>query len=713
MLNDFSLISHSAAAIAYGLLGMAIATRYFRRDIDRSLVLASFVTLIWAGSLITQSLWGTPGFFIRYTLELLRDAAWIIVLFALLRDSFRTANLVGRLRRILATATITLVVLLLGSGAMEYAFGFTILDGKTKVVGQIALSLLGLSLVEQIWRNSLSFGRSSMKYVCIAVATLFAFDFFMYADALLFGQVADSFWNARGLVNAVLVPLFAVNVINTRKQPVDFQLSRSAVFHAGTLLLAGAYLLFLALGGYYVKTLGGDWGEALQVLFLTIALVFLTTLLTSRRVRSRLMVFISQNFFDYKYDYREEWLKMTREMADLSDYPPLPERVIRILTSLVESNAGALWIREDQGDYLLKTAVNLVTPKYTTIDANSELVQFLGEREWIIDLREYQRDPVAYNLLEIPDPISKIPDGWLVIPLYLSNNLYGIALIGPPYARVELNWENFDLIKVVARQTCNLLAQADAQNRLSRAMQFEAVSKASAFMVHDLKTLIAQLSLLVKNAPRHRENPAFIDDMINTTDHAVRKMSNLVDHIRKPADETLVTEVVELNEVITHLAEHYSRHQPAPRVVAGAPGKIHINADREQLCSILGHLIQNAQDATPPTGEITLALKTASGNVVLFIQDTGAGMTDDFIQTQLFKPFESTKGLTGMGIGAYQAREYVRNVGGNIDVTSEPGLGSCFSIRFPLARPEKEQTSARIEPEPLTNDQTEPQRGAK
>jgi putative PEP-CTERM system histidine kinase len=712
MLNDFSLISHSAAAIAYGMLGVAIATRYFQRGIDRSLVLASFVTMIWAGSLVTQSLWETPGFVIRYTLELLRDAAWIIVLFVLLQDSFRIANLVGRLRRVLATATVSLVVLLLGSGVMEYAFGFAILDGKTKVVGQIAISLLGLSLVEQIWRNSLSFDRSSMKYVCIAVATLFAFDFFMYADALLFGQVADSFWDARGLVNAVLVPLFAVNVINTRKQPVDFQLSRSAVFRAGTLLLAGAYLLFLALGGYYVKTLGGDWGEALQVLFLTTALVFLATLLTSRRVRSRLMVFISQNFFDYKYDYREEWLKMTREMADLSDNPPLPERVIRILTSLVESNAGALWIREGQGDYLLKTAVNLMTPKYTTIDANSELVRFFAEREWIIDLREYKRNPVAYNLLEIPDPISQIPDGWLVIPLYLSNNLYGIALIGPPYARVELNWENFDLIKVVARQTCNLLAQADAQNRLSQAMQFEAVSKASAFMVHDLKTLIAQLSLLVKNAPRHRENPAFIDDMINTTDHAVRKMSNLVDHIRKPADETMVTEEVELREVITHLAEHYSRRQPIPRV-AGAPGKIYINADREQLCSILGHLIQNAQDATPPNGEITLTLKTASGSVVLFIQDTGAGMSEDFIQSQLFKPFESTKGLTGMGIGAYQAREYVRNVGGNIDVTSEPGVGSCFSIRFPLARPVEEQAPAEIEREQPTSDQTEPQSNAK
>jgi len=710
MLNNFSLISHSTAAIAFGLLSLLIATRYLRRDIDRSLLLAALVSVLWAGSLVTQSLWGEPGFFIRYMLELLRDAAWITVLFALLRDSFRTANLVGRLRRVLAAATLALIALLLTSGALEYFLGLSILDGKTKVVGQIALSLLGLSLVEQIWRNALSFGRSSMKYVCIAVGSLFAFDFFMYADALLFGQVSESFWNARGLVNAALVPLFAVNVINTRKQPVDFQLSRAAVFHAGALILAGGYLLFLALGGYYVKTLGGEWGDALQVLFFSIALVFLVTLLVSRRVRSRLMVFISQNFFDYKYDYREEWLKMTREMADLSESPPLPERVIRTLTSLVESNAGALWIREDRGDFILKTAVNMVTPKYTMIDASSELVRFFGEREWIIDLHEYRSDPVSYNLLEIPDSISQIPDGWLVIPLYLSNDLYGIAIIGNPYARVELNWENFDLIKVVARQTCNLLAQADAQNRLSRAMQFEAVSKASAFMVHDLKTLIAQLSLLVKNAPRHRDNPAFIDDMINTTDHAVRKMSNLVDHIRKPADDTLVTEVVNLTEIVAQLAEHYSRRQPAPRVAENSD-RIFINADREQLYSILGHLIQNAQDATPPDGEITLTLKTAKGNVVLFIQDTGSGMSEEFIEAQLFKPFESTKGLTGMGIGAYQAREYVRNVGGNVDVTSEPGIGSCFSIRFPLARFKPEQPPAT--PERLITGDDAPKQGAK
>ncbi|EMP55562.1 Signal transduction histidine kinase [Marinobacter santoriniensis NKSG1] len=694
MLSDFSLISYGAATLAFGLLALLVAVRYLRRDVDQALFLAGLVSTLWAGALVTQSLWGTPGFTIRYLLELLRDGTWITLLFALLRDASRQGSTHTQLRKLLGISTFSLVVLLVGFAILEFVLGWQILTGKTKILGQIALTLLGLSLVEQIWRNSPSIGRSSIKYLCIGIATIFAFDFFMYADALLFGQVDAAFWNARGLVNALLVPLFAVNVVNTRKQPVDFQLSRSAVFHAGTLVFAGGYLLFLAIGGYYVRILGGDWGDALQVLFLTIALAFLATLVLSRRLRAKLMVLISQNFFDYKYDYREEWLKMTRELANVSDDPPLPVRVIRILSGLVESNAGAIWIKDEQGAYSLKSSVNLSMPKFTSIDGDCELVRLFEEREWIVDLHEYRADPLSYNLLEIPDSIAMIPEAWLVIPLYLGNDLYGIAMIGNPYAKVELNWENFDLIKVVARQSCNLLAQADAQHRLSRAMQFEAVSKASAFMVHDLKTLIAQLSLLVKNAPKHRNNPAFIDDMINTTEHAVRKMSNLVDHIRKPTDRGESSyRSINLSDLARSLVTQYSHQSPAPSLV-GDPPPAMIRADYEELRSVLGHLIQNAQDATPPTGEITLNVKRARGSVVLFIQDTGSGMSEDFINTSLFKPFESTKGLTGMGIGAYQAREYVQQLGGNIDVTSEPGVGSCFTVRIPLEATDIESTFA-------------------
>lgn len=685
MFRDLGVISHGAAAICFLLLAIIVGTRYLRRNVDRALFLAAIISFLWAAALVTQSLFGQPDFLIRYLLELLRDASWLLLLFAILRDSFKSSGLNNRVRSMMALGGGVLIAILMVVGVLEYFLALELLSGKAKILGQIGLSLLGLSVVEQIWRNSTGLGRSSMKYLCIGVITIFAFDFFMYTDALLFGQVSDSFCNARGFINATMVPLFAVNVINTRKQPIEFQLSRTAVFHASTLVFAGGYLLFLAMGGYYVRALGGNWGEALQVLFLTISLVFLATLLLSRRIRARLMVLISQNFFDYKYDYREEWLKMTRELADLSNDPPLPERVIRILAGLVESNGGAIWLKGERESYVLKAAINLSTPKHTIIDHDSELVRFFSDREWIVDLHEYGADPVSYNLLEIPDAIAKTPDAWLIIPLYLGNDLYGMALVGNPYARVELNWENFDLIKVVARQTCNLLAQADAQNRLSRAMQFEAVSKASAFMVHDLKTVIAQLTLLVKNAPKHRNNRAFIDDMINTTDHAVRKMSGLVDHIRRPSsDDESQLKLLNLTNLVTDLIEHHQHQTPAPHLEGDAPD-VMVKADTEQLRSVLGHLIQNAQDATPNDGEVSITMKIARGNVVLFIQDTGTGMTKEFISSQLFKPFESTKGLTGMGIGAYQAREYIRKIGGNIDVTSEPGLGSCFSVRIPLA----------------------------
>jgi putative PEP-CTERM system histidine kinase len=687
MLTSLNVLSHSVAALAFLILALLVITRYFRRMEDRALFFAAIATSVWSMTIVAQDLWGAPGFIARYGSELIRDFAWLIVLFAMFRIPPGDNESSVRIKTILKLAVTGLFTLLITLLFFELITGVSLLGGKARILGQIALALAALTIIEQIWRNSLAFGRSNIKYSCVGIATIFIYDFVMYADALLFGEIAHSFWNARGFINAAMVPLFAVHAINTIKQPVDFRLSRTAVFHASTLIFAGGYLLFLALGGYYVKTLGGNWGEALQALFVTVSLAFLTTLLLSRRLRARLLVRISQNFFDYKYDYREEWLKLTRELADLSGKPPLTERVIRILAGLVESNGGALWLKGDQNSFVLKAALNMSTPRHTTIDQDDELCRFFSNREWIINLHEYQEDPVSYNLLEIPDAITKTPDSWLIIPLYLGNELYGMALVGNPYARVELNWENFDLIKVVARQTCNLLAQADAQNRLSRAMQFEAVSKASAFMVHDLKTVIAQLSLLVKNAPRHRNNPAFIDDMINTTDHAVRKMSSLVDHIRRPgaSAEEAPLQPLDLTKLMRELVEHHQHQSPRPRLEGNASNVI-VMADLEQLTSVLGHLIQNAQDATPADGDISITIKIAKGNVVLFIQDTGTGMTKDFIATQLFKPFESTKGLTGMGIGAYQAREYIRAIGGNIDVTSERGVGSCFSVQIPLAR---------------------------
>ncbi len=681
---EFGVVSHLAAAIVYALLAGFTFRRYLRRNTDRAVFIAASLTVLWSILIALQGIWGWPDFAIRYLAELARDAAWILVLFALIRDSREGVPVPARLKWLVLGALAILLALLIGTTLTQYFTSAKLLSTRAALFGQLALSLLGISLVEQIWRNAAYYGRSSIRYICIGIAGIFIYEFLLYADALLFNRLSAGLWDARGAVNALLAPLFSINLINARRQPVQLQLSRSFVFHVGTFVLAGVYLLLIAAGGYYIRAFGGSWGQGLHVVFIATFVLLFVLVMSSRRFRARLMMFISQNFFDYKYDYRDEWLKMTETFSNLDEDPPLPERAIRTLSGLVESNTGALWLRNENGDYTLHATLGLAAPKHTLIDSDTDLVAFLREREWILDLREYQDDPVRYNLLEIPDAVLEFEDSWLIIPLYLGRELYGIALIGSPCTRVDLNWENFDLIRVVGRQLSNFLAQADAQNRLSRAMQFEAVNKASAFMVHDLKTLIAQLSLLVRNAPRHRDNPAFIDDMIRTTEHAVNKMSRLVDHVRKPESGELDADL-DLAELCRKLCEGHARQEPAPQY-DGPDSGVYVRAEPQQLESVLSHLIQNAQEATPRTGDISVTLKTSAEYVVLFIQDTGSGMSEAFIRDSLFKPFESTKGLTGMGIGAYQALEYVRQIHGTMDVTSEQGLGSCFTIRLPVVQ---------------------------
>src|SRR6185369_6437743 len=99
-----------------------------------------------------------------------------------------------------------------------------------------------------------------------------------------------------------------------------------------------------------------------------------------------------------------------------------------------------------------------------------------------------------------------------------------------------------------------------------------------------------------------------------------------------------------------------------------------------RLVSALEHAIRNAQDATRDTGTVRLRIESRDRRVALHVCDDGVGMSPEFVRERLFRPFDTTKGAAGMGIGAYQAREYARELGGNVEVQSAPGSGTRFTI---------------------------------
>ncbi|MEO8407025.1 MAG: XrtA/PEP-CTERM system histidine kinase PrsK, partial [Oxalobacteraceae bacterium] len=458
------------------------------------------------------------------------------------------------------------------------------------------------------------------------------------------------------------------------KWSVGISVSRRILFHSAALFGSAFYLLAMAAAGYYLRFFGGNWGIVLQVVFLFGALVLLIGVLFSGSFRSWLKVFISKHFYNYNYDYREEWLRFTRTLSE--DGPDLGQRTVQAVADLVESPGGALWISRESGKcepvtHSSRAFVNVSEP------LDSPFCQFLENKQWVIDLRQYCTHPEHYGAIVIPDWLRVYNKAWLVVPLILHGKLFGFVVLEQPRSTIRLNWEVIDLLKIAGSQAASYLAQKESANALMVARQFESFNRMSTFVVHDLKNLISQLSLLLPNAEKHKNNPEFQRDMLDTVDHSVKKMRLLLHKLHRDAsmEKPAPLSIVKLLEQAVALK---SAAVPKP-VLEIVDSDLMVLAMRDRLERVIGHIIQNAIEATSKEGQVLIRLSKQGQFVVVECKDSGQGMTEDFIRDRLFKPFESTKSA-GMGIGVFESREYIHELGGRLEVTSRQSIGTTFRV---------------------------------
>ena len=268
-----------------------------------------------------------------------------------------------------------------------------------------------------------------------------------------------------------------------------------------------------------------------------------------------------------------------------------------------------------------------------------------------------------------------------MIPLFWHDNLSGFVVLAKSMSQPGMDWEINDLLKTAARQAAAHLAQAQAAEALTVARQFESFNRAAAFVVHDIKNLVAQLSLLLANAEKHKHKPEFQEDMLATIESSVARMNRM---LLKLNDEPEARDrsTVDLCVILEEVMQSKSAYSLKPELHIESTG-MRVKAEREKLVRVIGHLVQNAIEATPYTGNVSVKLSRSENWAVLTVEDSGSGMDAAFIREKLFRPFTSTKG-TGMGIGAYECKEYVQDLNGSIQVSSKPGRGTLFTVRLPL-----------------------------
>jgi len=677
MAPNIGLVSYLTASLAYALLAFLLAMTWRDRPYRASLVIACGLTALWAAVISVGTLLEYPPISLMQLLEVARNAGWTYFLLQLTATRFDgvQSTIAGRHWKPLfaAVVLILLTLIFLSPKLQSYLSVSHPMDREVVLASWLGMAIIGLLLLEQIFRNANDGESWSLKYLCFGLGVIFAYDLLMYSEALLFRQLSPEFWQARGFANFLAAPLLAISFARSSSWNMALNISRQVVFHTVSLLGAGIYLITMAIVGYFIKFTGGNWGGVLQISFLIAAGALLLALFFSGKIRAKTRVLLSKHFFNYKYDYREEWLKITQALAEIGNN--VPDGVVHTISSIVNSPAGLLWGRSDDGKFPLLSHWQMPAPRNNSEMAG--LALWLEQSQWVIDIDELKTDPELYNNLNLPSWMINIPEVWLIVPMMFGDKLLGILLL-----------KHSELQRSTAgRQAASHLAQHLSSEALVEARQFDAFNRLSAYVIHDLKNILAQQSLMIANAEKHKHKAAFVDDMIATVSNSVERMTKLMEQMRSGTRDSAPA-YVKLDGLLQETLATRNSNNPKPTLTI-KPGDFSVQSDRDRLTTVFGHLIQNAQEACSRDDQVSIKLCRDEDLVVVEVKDTGKGMDAEFVRSRLFKPFDSTKGLTGMGIGAFESREFIRSLGGDILVQSTLGKGSVFRVVIPYLQETK------------------------
>ncbi|WP_310498429.1 XrtA/PEP-CTERM system histidine kinase PrsK [Sandarakinorhabdus sp.] len=698
LLTDVGLASHFIAALGFAGLTVAAVWRQ-RLALNLWLAAAAAVTALWAATFVAAMLVDLSFAPWISRLQTVKVAAWIGLLLHLLRPVWqgqargRASFVVGGVLGFVLT--LQMVVDLLGAtgGALN---GGTDLAAQFFLVTRIAVSVTGLVLAHNLYIGSDVGTRNGLRLLAIALAGLFLYDLNFYTLAFLLPPASPDLYNIRGAVDTLVVPLL---IFATRDSWLrGARVSRQVVFQSVAFSGVGFYLIAMSVLAYGLKLVGGDWGALLQVTFLSAMVIAGAVVLFSPRSRAWLRVQIAKNFFRYKYDYRHEWLRFIATVSQPGDAAGLTGRVVQAVCTVVDSPGGALLVPEDDAMHTL-AQWQLGGSDILPLPLGSPLIRYLADGPRIIDLDGLRAGDAEYEGLECPGWLVADRRLWLLLPVIHIETLVGVLIIRQSLVPRPLNWEDFDLLKTLGRQAGSYIAESASQSALADAQRFEEFNRRFAFILHDIKNLVSQLSLVARNAERHADNPAFRADMVATLQSSVGKMNSLLGWLSQragTAGEGALRPVplgLLLRQLVrSRAAGHAGLSLDLPKdqsadalVISGDAGRI------EQL---FAHLLQNAMDASAPDAPISLTVRTTASEVIVTLADRGHGMSARFIRQELFQPFRSTK-PDGFGIGAYEAREIARSHGGRLEVASQEGEGTTFTVILPLLAPEMSGIAAQ------------------
>lgn len=656
------LWGHALAALAFA--AAALAT--WRRPDGRA-------RLAFAAALLLSGLWALAvagidaGDLSTRLVGAARDLAWLGFMLVLVRRARANGWALTAVYAAVAGVVVIGAALALAAAAADAE---RVQDQLG--VGGLLFGIMGaagaLVLAQQLYRAAEGAARAGVRLIAMALGALWSADLVIGTAQYLFAAPPLTLIAARGLSLTGVALLLAAAA--QRRDSWSLALSRPAAMRA-----LGAVALVLYGGGVtglvqMVAMWAGAHARPLQAAIVIGAAAALLALLSTSWWGAWAKVKLAKHLFRHRYDYRTEWQRFT---DTLGDGGPLEERVIRAVAQLLDAPAGLLLTPEGaRAAWRWEAAAAPLAPPLT---------RHLARSRRIVELDAIRVDPGAEDG-HVPAWMTAREDAWALVPLMHGDALAGAVLLArPPVARV-LDWEDFDLLRVAGRQAASHLAEDRAGRALAEARRFDEFHRRFAFILHDIKNLVSQQQLVARNAERHADNPAFRADMVATLKDSAERMTGLLARLSQA--EPAAAEPLRPIDCAALLRRAADARRAQHPVEVRADGSCWATGHALRLEQVVNHLLQNAVEASGADRPVTLSAACADGRAVIDIADAGAGMSAAFVRDELFRPFASTK-PGGFGIGAYEARQLVAAMGGELRVESREGRGTRFRVILPAA----------------------------
>jgi putative PEP-CTERM system histidine kinase len=675
------LLSGANAALAFSFL-LVFSIRHHKAGGQISFKPFFIGVLLWASTYGALYAVIPEALFIGMAADLIKDVAIANLALSFIKNKI---NVPKYLFYSIAISLLLIPFILLSN---LNSYWMTSLYGMAGIIFCVSMLLL----CERSYHVCSSQENKNGLHLVFGIVVIVSVEFFSYCDTIF--SSAFNIQNIQWKMTAMLfsLPLIYRGINSLRKTPLRLTISRPLAFHGSLFVIIGSYLIAVSLLTSMSSYFGFQWDHTSQSILFGAALIPLSYLFMSQRIRSEIRVWVNKHFFAGQFDYRKTWLKLLEDLDPSLTGQQATSCGLKSTLKALNHTRGAFYLFDESTSSLRELGSQGLSLR---AESETELADMLAlfcknNYSWIVDPSEACDNIKEYDMLESKPTELKDDSVLWIIPVYKNESIAGCLLIGTEtHSHWSLNWETRDFLNAISQNLYRYLEAQFSQQKLNENAQLLAFSQMSAFVTHDMKNVYAQIKMITSNAKEHRHNEEFVDDVFDDLqgmEARIKKMLDQLTNKQRKVDNTS-NNLVQVKMVLDRVVSNPTTTKLGirPQLNSELTDKISFLGDEERFENVLKHLIENAQQACANSSKpsVSLTCHYTDKHVIIFVIDNGVGMSQEFIETRLFKPFETTKGNAGMGLGVYDAKTFAEDHKGSLKVDSHVGKGSTITLTLP------------------------------